>query len=374
MNSMATFNAGAVLQLPECPARTSEVWVGAAQQLRVVNVVDEAPDVKTFMFEAERPSLFSYRAGQFLTLELPTAAGPLLRTYTIASSPSRPMTISVTVKAQATSIGTRWMFENLSKGSLLKAIGPAGAFTLDLSRRHKLLFVSAGSGVTPMMSMLRWLSDVSPDADVTFLHCARSPADIIFRTELACLAHLMPNLKLGFVVEHRSSDWSGLSGRLDSGKLKCLVPDLLDREIFCCGPDPFMAGMRSLAAAAGFTMEHYHEEAFSFAPAVTAEVVIETTRHPPAAESGAAGTSVRFQVSGVEGNATPDETVLAVARRCGVRLPSVCEIGLCGTCKVKMASGDVDMSHDGGITGEEIAEGYILACCSKPLSPVEIEI
>jgi ferredoxin-NADP reductase len=284
------------------------------------------------------------------------------------------MTISATVKAQTASIGTRWMFENLHKGSLVKAMGPAGTFTLDLSRREKLLFVSAGSGVTPMMSMLRWLSDVFPDVDVTFLHCARSPEDIIFRTELTLLASSMPRLKLGFVVEKPTAAWSGISGRLDIGRLEALAPDFVEREIFCCGPDPFMAAVRSMTAARGFPIEHYHQEAFSFVPAVTAEAVAKRTISEPAATPRDASVAVRFQLSEVEDKAAPDETVLTVAHRCGVRILSVCEMGLCGTCKVKKTAGDVDMSHNGGITDDEIEEGYILACCSKPLSAVSIEV
>ncbi|WP_164836957.1 FAD-binding oxidoreductase [Sinorhizobium meliloti] len=364
---------GGALPLPVCPAALAEVWSGASSLLRVVNIVDEAPDVKTFIFEPERPALFRYKAGQFLTLELPTQSGALLRTYTIASTPSRPMTVSVTVKCQVGSVGTRWMFENLSVGGLLHAIGPAGTFTLDLSRRQKQLFISAGSGITPMMSMIRWMSDVLPGADVTFLHCARSPSDIIFRDELAVIARSMHKLRIGYIVEKGAAGWTGVCGRLDIGRLESLSPDFLEREIFCCGPEPFMNGVQSVLDARGFAPDHYHQEAFTFAAPITQPIVSDPPVNRLKSENSLSETPIRFLSSELEGMAGADETVLGVARRCGVRILSVCEIGLCGTCKVRKTAGDVDMQHNGGITDDEIQEGYILACCSKPLSALEIE-
>ncbi|MBZ9761807.1 hybrid-cluster NAD(P)-dependent oxidoreductase [Mesorhizobium sp. CA8] len=358
------------------PVLNKNIWKGGAERLRVLNVVDEAPDVKTFTFLPETAALFDYRAGQFLTLDLPAPSGPLLRTYTISSTPSRPMSLSVTVKAQAASVGTRWMFENLVPGSFVRAVGPAGNFTLDLAKRSNLLFVSAGSGITPMMSMLRWLADVSPDTDVGFLHCARSPADIIFKEELVFLARLMPNLRLGFLVEERdrANAWSGMVGRLDLVKLRALFPDFAGREAYCCGPDPFMKWVRNLVLSNGLPEANYHEEAFTF-PAMP---VVETNEAKitlqPEVRPHVAINLVRFRVSEKEHPGSPEETLLQTARKAGVSILSVCEMGLCGTCKVMKVSGDVTMEHNGGITDDEIEQGYILACCSRPTSPVEIEV
>ncbi len=357
------------------PAWPNSIWKGGSELLEVVNITDEAPDVKTFTFEAAAPALFSYKAGQFLNLELPTPSVPLLRTYTISSSPSRPLTLAITVKAQIASVGTRWMFDNLVIGSLVKAVGPAGHFTLELAKRNRLLFISAGSGVTPMMSMLRWLADVSPTTEVAFIHCARSPADIIFRDELYHLSRTMKNLRLGFIVEQidQSHSWSGLVGRIDRDKISAILPDFNEREVYCCGPDPFMKWVRSLLLSNGVPEDNYHEEAFSFpakpevlpaTPSISQELVLS-----PAVRSHI----VRFQTSEIELACDPEETLLQAARRAGVRILSVCEMGLCGTCKVMKTSGNVVMEHSGGITDEEIVDGYVLACCSKPMTQVEIE-
>lgn len=345
-------------------------WDDRLQVLEVIGIAEEAPEVKTFTFRSDAQTWFRYQPGQFVTLELPVGDEPLLRTYTLSSSPSRPFSIAVTVKAQPGSVGTRWMFDHLKPGDHLKAYGPAGDFSLHAHPAAKYLFLSAGSGVTPMMSMLRWLNDCAPWTDVVFVNCARRPEEIIFRRELDLLGSRMPGLSLGFLIEERSNreSWFGHIGRIDAIRLPLLSPDFREREVFCCGPEPFMRAVREMLAAAGFDMAHYHQESFAAPPA---DPVVPPA---PALEEGAAtAMPIRFALSEADGECLPDQTVLQAARAAGVRIPAACEFGLCGTCKVKKRAGEVEMSHNGGILDDEIAEGFILACCSRPLSAVEIE-
>lgn len=348
-------------------------WNDRLQVLEVIGVADEAPDVKTFTFRSDVQTWFRYKPGQFVTLELPAADGPLMRTYTLSSSPSRPFSIAVTAKAQAGSVGTRWMFDNLKPGDRVKACGPAGDFTHHNHPAAKYLFVSAGSGVTPMMSMLRWLFDCAPWTDVAFVNCARRPEEIIFRKELELLGTRMPGLSLGFLVEERSSreSWFGHMGRMDAVRLPMLSPDFREREVFCCGPEPFMRAVSLTLESTGFDMAHYHEESFG-RPAVM-PLPAPFSDAPPAQAPVQETVAVRFAASGVEAECLAGQTVLQMARAAGVRIPAACEFGLCGTCKVRKLSGEVEMSHNGGILDDEIADGYILACCSKPLSALEIE-
>jgi ferredoxin-NADP reductase len=347
-------------------------WNDRLQVLEVIGVADEAPDVKTFTFRSDAQTWFRYKPGQFVTLELPVADGPVMRTYTLSSSPSRPFSIAVTVKAQAGSIGTRWMFDHLKPGDRLRAYGPAGDFTHHNHPAAKYMFISAGSGVTPMMSMLRWLNDCAPWTDVAFVNCARRPEEIIFRKELELLGGRMPGLALGFLIEERSSreSWFGHMGRIDAVRLPLLAPDFREREVFCCGPEPFMRAVRSMLESAGYDMARYHQESFA------APVVAEPQQEPADAAGLAAAdaaVAVRFSLSGVDADCLPGQTVLQTARAAGVRIPAACEFGLCGTCKVKSISGSVEMNHNGGILDHEAEEGFILACCSKPLTALEIE-
>ncbi|RVC71648.1 2Fe-2S iron-sulfur cluster binding domain-containing protein, partial [Mesorhizobium sp. M2A.F.Ca.ET.046.02.1.1] len=125
--------------------------------------------------------------------------------------------------------------------------------------------------------------------------------------------------------------------------------------------------------AAGFDMSRYHQESFA-APAV--EEVPAPFAMPAGDEAkplAEAVTPVRFSLSNVDAECVPGQTVLQTARASGVRIPAACEFGLCGTCKVKKVSGEVSMSHNGGILDHEIDDGYILACCSRPLSALDIE-
>ena len=348
-------------------------WNDRLQVLEVVGVAEEAPEVRTFTFRSDAQTWFRYKPGQFVTLELPVEGEPLLRTYTLSSSPSRPFSIAVTVKSQPGSVGTRWMFDNLKPGDHVRAYGPAGDFTHHDHPSGKYLFVSAGSGITPMMSMLRWFSDCAPWTDVSFVNCARRPEEIIFRKELELLGSRMPGLSLGFLIEERSSreSWFGHMGRIDAVRLPLLAPDFREREVFCCGPDPFMRAVRGMLESAGFDMAHYHQESFGAPPPEAPSVPVAQEGEPePGAETA---TPIRFSLSGVEGSCAPGQTVLQAARAAGVRIPAACEFGLCGTCKTMKLSGTVEMTHNGGILDHEIDEGFILACCSRPLGALEIE-
>ncbi len=341
-------------------------WHDRAGKLEVVAVAHEAPDVATFVFRDPDGGWFHYVPGQFITLELPTPQGVLLRTYTLSSTPSRPLSISVTVKAQAGSIGTRWMLDHLRPGDRLQAYGPAGAFSFRHHPASKYLFVSAGSGVTPMLSMARWAEDAG-DADIAFVACARRPGDLIARRDLEAMAARDAKFALTFVVRlpDPGTAWTGYRGRLGLPMLRLIVPDLREREVFCCGPAGFMADVRAMLAEAGCDLARYHEE--SFHPQTDAPVAIPLPAEAPLGV-------VHFTLSDVTVPAADGETILLLARGAGLNIPSGCTMGLCGTCKVRCLSGETVMAHQGGIRDDEIAEGFVLACCTRPVGRVEIEI
>ena len=346
-------------------------WTAApwndAELLECAMVIPETADCATLAFRSPSGAWFDYQPGQFLTLDLPVPGGSVQKTYTISSSPSRPLSLSITVKAQPGSIGTRWMLDHLKPGMRIKAYGPAGAFTFLRHPARKYLFISAGSGITPVMSMTTWAWDSGEMPDIVFVHAARKPSDIIFKSRLEQFASRVPGLQLHFTVEEVEpfSVWPGYRGRLSQIMLGLMAPDYLEREVFCCGPEPFMRAVREMLASLGFDMVHYHEESFA-APAFD-EVLIETVA--PAAVS-----KVTFADSGKVMACDGTDTVLTVAKRAGLNIASSCNFGLCGTCKVKKLSGDVAMVHNGGISDEEIADGFILACCARPQGSVTIDL
>nr|WP_111300136.1 hybrid-cluster NAD(P)-dependent oxidoreductase [Paracoccus saliphilus] len=350
---------------------SSEPW-SDDEPLECVMVVPETRDTATFIFRAPSGAWFDYQPGQFLTLDLPVPGGNVQRTYTISSSPSRPLSISVTVKAQASSIGTRWMLDHLRPGMRIKAFGPGGIFSFHRHVAKKYLFISAGSGITPMMSMTTWAWDQAQDTDLVFVHAARSPSDIIFRERLEQFAARVPGVQLRFTIEEPEpfKTWHGYQGRLNSLMLGLMAPDYLEREVFCCGPEPFMQAVRDMLGSLGYDMNHYHQESFGAPVASEADAPVIDDVSP---EEGASA-EVTFSNSGVTASCAETDTILAVAKRSGLNIPSGCTFGLCGTCRILKTSGDVHMVHNGGISDEDIAEGYILACCSHPMGKVTVEV
>ncbi|WP_116084629.1 hybrid-cluster NAD(P)-dependent oxidoreductase [Tropicimonas sp. IMCC34011] len=346
------------------------VW-SDAEPLECVSVIPEVPNTATFTFQAPSGALFDFSPGQFLTLELPLPSGTIHRTYTISSSPSRPRSISVTIKAQPGSIGSHWMLNELQPGMRLKAFGPAGVFTHLNHPAEKYLFISAGSGITPSMSMATYMFDLGTMPDIVFVNCARRPSEIIFRERLEHMASRMPGIDLKWVVEGTDPfrPWTGYRGMFNQLMLGLMAPDYLEREVFCCGPEPFMRAVREALSGLGFDMDRYHQESFQ-APAETDADVPDIDDVVP--EQGA-DVELTFAASGVTATVAETDTILAAARNAGLNIPSGCTFGVCGTCRIKKVSGEVHMVHNGGITDEDVEAGYILACCSNPIGNVTVD-
>lgn len=330
----------------------------------------ETHDVMTFVFEAPEPRVFAYRPGQFMTFAFEIGGETVNRCYTIASSPTRPHRLEITVKKIPGGPVSTWLHENLKPGMRVTALGPMGDFTCAAHPARKYLFLSAGSGITPLMSMTRAHHDLASDADIAFVHSARSPVDLIFRDELALMAREQPRLRVTTIIENDAplSTWTGYRGRIDLARLELIVPDFREREVFVCGPAPYMEGVRQVLAEAGFDMAHYHNESFDFsdladdadAPAEPAKVAVQSFK-------------VEFTTSRRSLEVPSDQFVLGAAKTAGMRLPSSCAKGMCGTCKCKLVSGTVEMTHAGGIRQREIDQGMILTCCSRPTSDLVMD-
>jgi ferredoxin len=147
-----------------------------------------------------------------------------------------------------------------------------------------------------------------------------------------------------------------------------MAPDYLEREVFCCGPDPFMTAVREALAGLGFDMERYHQESFS-APAATELPLPEDVTPDEAAQA-----EIVFAASGKRTACAETDTILAATRAAGLNIPSGCTFGVCGTCRIRKLEGEVHMVHNGGISEDDIADGYILACCSHPIGSVTVEV
>jgi len=317
----------------------------------------------------------------------------VLRCYTLSSSPTRPDRIAITVKRVPGGPVSNWLHDHLKVGDSVSAMGPAGEFTcfkdaggvaqpVSLAGDAKApayLFISGGSGITPLMSMARALVDQAAEADIVFVHAARTPADVVFAEELTLLARNHPRLRLAIVCESagNSHAYAGYTGRLDAGLLTHIAPDFAQRDVYTCGPAPFMAATRTMLGHAGHPPARYREESFSFEALAAEAAAPEAHSTAPAASTESQGAPAAFRISlsvrGDQFDCQPGQSLLAAAGAAGVRLPASCSNGLCGTCKTRKVSGEVEMAHKGGIRQREIDQGWILPCCSKPLSDVVLE-
>jgi ferredoxin-NADP reductase len=330
-------------------------------RLRVVEVKPETADVTTFVFRPEE-GLLRHAAGQSMTLRLTIAGETLYRTFSIASAPGGE-TIAMTIKAHPKGRATRWMRTALKSGDIVEARGPNGSFTASLEPTGALALVSAGSGASPLMAMLRHFAAVSPERDIAWLHWARTPADILFAGEIADLQRRCPALKAAMFVTSPAPGWFGHVGRPRRGTLSAALPDFGRRAVFCCGPEGFMDLVRAIHSAEGGDRGRFHVEHFGAAPAPVG---------PIATASEVATFDVRLGTH--KFGARADETLLAAALRQNVVIPCGCAAGICGTCRVRLVSGGVDMRHNGGLSPEAEAGGDILACSSRPTSDVVIAL
>ncbi len=384
-------------------------WQGKTS-VTCTSIVEETHDVKTFTYTAQPNVLFKYQAGQFATLHLQIDGKSVSRSYTISSSPSRPHTITNTVKRVPSVAGhqpglvSNWLHDNLKVGDTIEISGPFGDFTHFAHPSEQLCLISGGSGITPMLSMTRWICDTASKIDVVFLHIAKSERDLIVREELEYLSRRFPNLKLVFSLtrEENSSCWSGYRGRLSSTMLEMAVPDLTKRRVFVCGPNQFMQSAKQLFIESGFPMDKYHEESFG-APksskptdssqskkekpnfglkAVFGKLGSKKEEESTSAQSETASnpiakppesSTINFTRSGKRVSAE-GQTILEAGESAGVDLPFGCRAGMCGACKQIMINGELEPDYEANILSDSDKEaGYILCCIAKAKGEVKIE-
>jgi ferredoxin-NADP reductase len=351
---------------PAWPQVTPVYWASSDDgQLVCCQIAAETHDVKTFTFAAKGRRQFRFWPGQFLTFTFPLDDARIDRCYTISSPPTRPDRVSITVKRVPDGRVSNWLHDTLQPGMEVSAQGPFGLFSSFLKPSTRHLFLSGGSGITPLMSMARAYADLGGRGDIMFVHSARSPADIIFGDELKLISRQLAGFRFLPICETDTplEPWTGYRGRLTAAVIQSMVPDLHSWSSYVCGPEPYMQSARDILAGLKFPMDRYHEESFSF----TTPEAIET----PSLTSDVY--RVEFALSRKTVMCGVGQTILEAGRQAGLKLASSCTRGLCGTCKITLTSGKVDMNHAGGIRQREIDRGQILICCSKPLTDLVID-
>ncbi len=339
----------------------AQAWEHGTIELVCQRVIKETSDVSSFVFQTVPARRFSYKPGQFVTLQAEIDGELTYRSYTISSSPSRPYTLDLTIKRVEGGKMSGWLLDNLKEGDTIKAMGPDGGFNIvDLPAKN-LLFLSSSCGITPMMSMSRWLLDTNADVNIHFVHCGATAEDLLFVPELVAMTNTHSNFRVEFVVEDKE-------GFLDKERLNKVVTDLHDRKAYACGSPNFMAAVEGMLEASNFDMANYHFEKF------TADLVADADSEGGAEEASGEQYQVSLEKSGKAVTVDPSDLVLDTLLGQQAPVIGACRQGVCGACKVKVIEGEVHSTSQMTLTPQEIEQGYVLSCCSKPKSDLRIEI
>jgi NADH oxidoreductase Hcr len=342
---------------------TLPLWQADQQALILTERIEQTADSTSFIFNSETPAQFHYKAGQFTLLEVEIDGVLHHRAYTISSSPSRPDNLEITIKRVEDGLVSNHLIDHLKVGDKLNASSASGEFNLqDGSDAEHYVFISAGSGITPLMSMSRYLLDNNSKAQIHFIHSARHDQDIIFYDELQAMAAQHSNFRLDLLLTRQASSHFQ-QGRLDRNKLQQLVPELSHRAVFTCGSNGFMEMLESLLQERGFDLSRFHKESFDGEDLIPAEV-------------GAADLAYELSVPSFGKTTTinGDERLMDVLLKEQLPLIVACQSGICGSCKCRVVSGEVEASSQSPLTPEEIAQGYVLACSSRAKSDLEIAL
>jgi glycine betaine catabolism B len=345
-------------------------WKG---KLRLASVFQETHNVKTFRFQSidggDLP--FSHQAGQYLNVQLPINGKLVRRSYTIASSPARTGYCEITVKREEHGASSRYLHDVLQVGALLDISAPAGRFVFDDMKHKSVTLIAGGVGITPMMSTARYLTDRSWNGDIYFIFVARTPGDIIFKTELEDLALRFPNFKLLITLTDANAKdgWQGQVGRLSANTLMQFVPGMKSQPAFTCGPQGMMDATCDLLRQIGVPAELIFTEAFVSTPIGTGETqAVDEGISSQGVSSEITESIITFVSSQIVTTASSETNLLEAAEAAGVDLPFECRSGICGQCKVKCLEGSVFMPTRDALTAHEESQGYILACQALPRS------
>lgn len=339
--------------------------------LRVAEIVPETAEAISIRFEvpAELEEQFAFKAGQHLTLKADIGGEEVRRNYSLCTAPQERDWM-VTVKRIAGGLFSNWVGDNLKAGDTLDVMPPHGSFTTDFGagRRRHLVGIAGGSGITPVMSLLRTTLAEEPESRFTLLYGNRDSSSVIFLDALAELKDRhMRRLELHHFLAEEEGDVELFNGMLDRARCDEAIEHLIGDPgaidgWFICGPGPMMDSAEAALTGGGVDRERVHIERF------TADRPPESlVREMAELQSKAAGIMMSVTLDGrtrrVEFSAG---NILDSAREAGLPAPFACKAGVCATCRAKVTSGKVEMAARYGLTDEEVEAGYVLTCQSVP--------
>lgn len=324
--------------------------------VRVLEVVRETADAHTLVIESASGERLDHAPGQFLTVRVPTERpGGAARCYSLCSSPHAGDKAAITVKRTAGGFASNWICDHVVAGTELEVLRPAGTF-VPASLDEDLLLLAAGSGITPVISILKSVLSAGRGR-IHLVYANRDESSVIFRDQLAALSREHAG-RLGVV------HWlESVQGLPDEASLAALLAPYAGRETFVCGPEPFMERVTAVLRELGAAEDSLHVERF---------VSIDGDPFTEVEVPGAAGDAVFLEVT-LDGTVStlawpPSGKLLDVLLAAGINAPFSCREGNCSACACFVLDGEVDLEHNQVLDDDDLADGLVLACQARPRS------
>lgn len=314
-------------------------------RMQVHHVHQETPDVWTLALINH--DFYRWQAGQFALVKIGNSDE--MRAYTLSSTPGQSPFIMLTVRQIEQGKGSGWLTREVRPGNDIWLSDPQGDFSCERHPASHYLFLAAGCGITPIMSMCRWLHTQRPACNVQLVYSVRSPQDVIFAHELRAM---QPWLTLTIIPENNATE-AMLPGRLDRARLAELVPDINQRTVMICGPEAYMDSVKQDALMLG--AEKIYTEQFTPAANEPEGESLFTLRSP----------------TRLQGEAFPSGwSLLTAMEQHKFPVAAACRSGVCGCCKTRVTEGRYQTRSQQTLSDSDIAQGYVLACSCYPESDI----
>jgi ring-1,2-phenylacetyl-CoA epoxidase subunit PaaE len=344
--------------------------------LKIKEIVQETTHTKTIHFKQPLFKKIKYKPGQFVTLKLDINGQKVMRSYSMSSTPNLDDTLAVTVKKVQGGLVSNYLNDQVKEGDSLQVSEPVGHFTFEPEKslsRHLVLF-GAGSGITPLMSILKSALFFEPKTQVSLIYGNRHEGAVIFRKKLDELKQKFSDrLQIVYVYSQPDRLWQGYKGRIDMAltvNVLNLLPKLPESqtEYFLCGPDGMMEAVKEGLAKLKVPSAKIHTESFTSSNESKEAVASLGEMKERTVSIILDGDTHQFAVA-------PGKSILETGLDQGLDMPFSCQSGLCTACRGKCLSGEVKMSESDGLSADEISQGYVLTCVGHPMTDnVVIEI
>ena len=349
--------------------------------LKVKQVVRETPDAITIEFWHPINEVIRYQPGQFLTFLLTIGNQKVRRSYSMSSSPHVDASLSVTVKRLPGGLVSNHLCDRIKEGDVIEVLEPMGTFTprFDPSAKRLHILIGAGSGITPLFSMLKSILHTELESEVWLIYGNRNEQEIIYKAHLDAISSVYSDrLTVTHVLSQPTTNWTGFSGRINQSNLLKLLEShksasLRQADYYLCGPDGLMDEVRSALNLLAIPADKIHRE--SFQTATTAQAVGVVMEAEASEEDSTQDVTVLYEGNEYKFAVEPHQTILEAALEQDIDLPYSCQAGMCTACLGKCVSGEVKLDEEDGLSESEIKAGYVLTCVAHPASKnVVIEI